>query len=61
MGGGDGIHRCPWCERTDIQRHYHDSEQEVPGFFNVNQFELLVLESAQVGLILFRFLATKSF
>ena len=44
------MRRCPWCERTDIERAYHDSEWGVPVFSDEKQFEFLVLESAQAGL-----------
>ena len=44
------MRRCPWCERTDIERDYHDSEWGAPVFSDEKQFEFLVLESAQAGL-----------
>ena len=44
------MQRCPWCEKTDIERAYHDSEWGVPVFSDEKQFEFLVLESAQAGL-----------
>ncbi len=44
------MRRCPWCERTDIERAYHDEEWGVPVFSDGKQFEFLVLESAQAGL-----------
>ena len=44
------MRRCPWCERTDIERVYHDNEWGVPVFSDEKQFEFLVLESAQAGL-----------
>ena len=44
------MRRCPWCEKTDIERVYHDSEWGVPVFSDEKQFEFLVLESAQAGL-----------
>lgn len=44
------MRRCPWCERTDIERTYHDKEWGVPVFSDEKQFEFLVLESAQAGL-----------
>lgn len=44
------MRRCPWCERTDIERAYHDNEWGVPVFSDEKQFEFLVLESAQAGL-----------
>ena len=42
--------RCPWCEQTDLERAYHDTEWGVPVFSDEKQFEFLVLESAQAGL-----------
>ena len=44
------MRRCPWCEKTDIEREYHDSEWGVPVFSDSKQFEFLILESAQAGL-----------
>ncbi len=44
------MQRCPWCEKTDIEKAYHDSEWGVPVFSDEKQFEFLVLESAQAGL-----------
>ena len=44
------MRRCSWCERTDIERAYHDNEWGVPVFSDEKQFEFLVLESAQAGL-----------
>lgn len=44
------MRRCPWCERSDIERVYHDEEWGVPVFSDEKQFEFLVLESAQAGL-----------
>lgn len=44
------MQRCPWCERTDLERDYHDNEWGVPVFSDEKQFEFLVLESAQAGL-----------
>ena len=44
------MRRCPWCERSDIEKDYHDKEWGVPVFSDEKQFEFLVLESAQAGL-----------
>lgn len=44
------MRRCPWCEKTNIERDYHDREWGVPVFSDAKQFEFLVLESAQAGL-----------
>ena len=37
------MQRCPWCERTDLERDYHDNEWGVPVFSDEKQFEFLVL------------------
>ncbi len=42
--------RCPWCEKTDLYRDYHDKEWGVPIYDDIKQFEFIVLESAQAGL-----------
>ena len=44
------MQRCSWCEKTDLERDYHDNEWGVPVFSDEKQFEFLVLESAQAGL-----------
>lgn len=44
------MQRCPWCEQTDLEKAYHDTEWGVPVFSDEKQFEFLVLESAQAGL-----------
>ena len=44
------MQRCPWCEQTDLERAYHDTEWGMPVFSDEKQFEFLVLESAQAGL-----------
>ncbi len=42
--------RCPWCERSELERAYHDEEWGVPRFGDGEIFEFLTLESAQAGL-----------
>jgi DNA-3-methyladenine glycosylase I len=42
--------RCPWCERDDLYRAYHDEEWGVPVYDDRVHFEFLILESAQAGL-----------
>lgn len=42
--------RCPWCEKTDKYREYHDKEWGVPVLDDNKHFEFIVLESAQAGL-----------
>lgn len=44
------MNRCPWCEKTDRYKEYHDKEWGVPVLDDIKQFEFLVLESAQAGL-----------
>ncbi len=42
--------RCPWADRSPLERAYHDDEWGVPSHDDPYLFELLVLESAQAGL-----------
>ena len=42
--------RCPWAERTEIERDYHDNEWGVPQHGDRRLFEFLLLEGAQAGL-----------
>ncbi len=42
--------RCPWCDRDDLYRTYHDEEWGVPVYDDRVHFEFLILESAQAGL-----------
>jgi DNA-3-methyladenine glycosylase I len=42
--------RCPWCEKDDLYRAYHDEEWGVPVHDDRTLFEFLVLEGAQAGL-----------
>lgn len=41
--------RCSWCEGSEIDRHYHDTEWGVPVFDDRLLFEMLILEGAQAG------------
>lgn len=41
--------RCSWCEGSDIDRHYHDTEWGVPVYDDRLLFEMLILEGAQAG------------
>ncbi len=41
--------RCSWCESSDIDRHYHDTEWGVPVYDDRLLFEMLILEGAQAG------------
>jgi DNA-3-methyladenine glycosylase I len=42
--------RCPWAEKSDIERAYHDAEWGVPVRDDRLQFEFLILEGFQAGL-----------
>lgn len=43
------IKRCSWCETSDLDRHYHDTEWGVPVHDDRLLFEMLILEGAQAG------------
>jgi DNA-3-methyladenine glycosylase I len=51
--------RCPWCEKDDLYRKYHDEEWGKPNFSDVVFFELLLLESFQAGLSWYTILAKR--
>lgn len=42
--------RCKWCEKTEIERNYHDNEWGVPLFDDTKLFEFLILDAFQAGL-----------
>ena len=42
--------RCPWCESSDLYKHYHDTEWGVPVYKDQKLFECLILETFQAGL-----------
>ncbi len=44
------MQRCPWAERSAIERDYHDREWGVPVHDDRTLFEFLCLEGAQAGL-----------
>lgn len=44
------IIRCPWCEKDDLYRAYHDLEWGVPVHDDAKHFEFLLLETMQAGL-----------
>lgn len=48
--GKDKRPRCPWAERSAVERDYHDREWGVPEHDEARLFEWLVLEGAQAGL-----------
>ncbi len=41
--------RCSWCESSEIDQHYHDTEWGVPVYDDRLLFEMLILEGAQAG------------
>lgn len=43
------IKRCSWCESSDLDRDYHDTEWGVPVHDDQHLFEMLILEGAQAG------------
>lgn len=43
------IKRCSWCESSEIDMHYHDTEWGVPVYDDRLLFEMLILEGAQAG------------
>jgi len=42
--------RCPWAERSELERDYHDNEWGIPQHDDRRLFEFLLLEGAQAGL-----------
>ncbi|WP_124641767.1 DNA-3-methyladenine glycosylase I [Amniculibacterium aquaticum] len=42
--------RCPWCEKDDLYRRYHDEEWGNPVFDDKIFFEFMILEAFQAGL-----------
>lgn len=42
--------RCPWCEKDDIYRTYHDTIWGVPEHDDRKLFAKLILDGAQAGL-----------
>ncbi len=44
------LKRCPWCEKDDLYRRYHDLEWGKPVRDDQKLFEFLTLESFQAGL-----------
>ncbi len=42
--------RCPWCEKSEIEKHYHDTEWGVPLNDDKKLFEFVVLDGFQAGL-----------
>ena len=42
--------RCRWCQKTEIETHYHDNEWGVPLFDDNKLFEFLILDAFQAGL-----------
>lgn len=46
----DAIKRCPWSEKDQLYRDYHDNEWGRPVYDDMVLFEFLILESFQAGL-----------
>jgi DNA-3-methyladenine glycosylase I len=44
------MERCPWCEKDDLYRSYHDEEWGLPVHDDGKHFEFLLLETMQAGL-----------
>ncbi len=42
--------RCTWCEKSDLEQQYHDTEWGTPLYDDFKLFEFLILEGAQAGL-----------
>ncbi len=42
--------RCAWVTSSELYIEYHDTEWEVPSFYDRHLFEMLILEGAQAGL-----------
>lgn len=42
--------RCPWCLKSEVERHYHDTEWGVPLFDDLKLFEFVILDGFQAGL-----------
>lgn len=42
--------RCPWCEKDELYRNYHDQEWGKPLYEDQKFFEFLLLECFQAGL-----------
>jgi DNA-3-methyladenine glycosylase I len=46
----DGKIRCPWCEKSEVERTYHDTEWGVPLHDDQKLFEFMILDAFQAGL-----------
>lgn len=42
--------RCIWCQKTSIEKEYHDNEWGTPLYDDDKLFEFICLEGAQAGL-----------
>jgi DNA-3-methyladenine glycosylase I len=42
--------RCPWCQGSELERHYHDTEWGVPLRDDRKLFEFVLLDGFQAGL-----------
>ena len=44
------ITRCPWAEKSELEKAYHDTEWDVPVHDDKTLFKMLILEGMQAGL-----------
>lgn len=44
------VKRCPWAERSQVERDYHDRQWGVPVYDERMLFKMLILEGMQAGL-----------
>ena len=44
------VHRCYWCDDSELYRHYHDTEWGFPVVDDTRLFEKICLEGFQSGL-----------
>ena len=44
------ITRCPWAEKSELEKAYHDTEWGVPVHDDKTLFKMLILEDMQAGL-----------
>ena len=42
--------RCPWAEKSELEKAYHDTEWGVPVHDDKTSFKMLILEGMQAGL-----------
>ena len=42
--------RCPWAEKSELEKAYHDTEWGIPVHDDKTLFKMLILEGQQAGL-----------